>query len=310
MSSARPSLRARLAILGFLAAYLPVIVLLGVSASTEASVVVDGQTITEGASSERSPWIAWTAIALAPVAAAVAWQLAGRSVRPVEQAMADQQRLIDEASHELRAPLTVLRTNVDVLLAHPEPTLDVYREGLERTKAAAIRMQDTIDELLVGARSRNRRLDGTATDLVALAAGVVDELRPVADATGVRLEVSGVPGMRADIDAPMVARALANLVRNAVAAAPSGSAVAVGVRTDGAHHVVVVTDHGPGIPAEHLEDVFERGWQADPGRGDGLGLTIARHVATAHGGTLVATSPGPSGDGAVFVLRLPRGESG
>lgn len=347
MKELRRSLRVQLAVLGFLAIALPVVVLLGVSASTEATVVVDGQRITEGATSERSPWVVWTAVALAPVAALLAWQLAGRAVRPierirrvaagleptdlsaridlvagptevvalahsfdrmldrVEQAVEAQQRLVDEASHELRTPLTVLRTNAEVLLAHPDPTPADHRLGLERTRAAAVRLQATVDELLVDARSRTRAVDGRDVDLSALARGVADDLRPVAVDRRVTIDVHGPDVVRATVDGPMVGRALANLVLNAVEWSPPGASVTVTVAPDHDGLALTVTDEGPGLAAEHLEAAFDRGWQADPTRaGAGLGLTIARHIADAHGGSLTAGPSGPSG-GATFVLRLP-----
>jgi signal transduction histidine kinase len=68
-----------------------------------------------------------------------------------------------------------------------------------------------------------------------------------------------------------------------------------------------VTDHGPGIPAEQQDQVFERFWRARPdAQGTGLGLPIARQIAQAHGGDLTVLSPGPDGDGSAFTLTLRR----
>lgn len=209
MSGAWRSLRVRLALLGFLAIYVPVLLLLGVTVVTEEEVAtsVDGATVATNASSSQSPWVVWTVIVLGPIAAGVAWWWAGRAVRPIDRvravaediegadltrrigldhgpseivslaasfdAMLDrlersadtQRKLIEDTSHELRTPLSVLVTNADVMLAHPNPTVELYREGLERSRSAAHRLRTTISELLVDARGQARMIDRRPTDL-------------------------------------------------------------------------------------------------------------------------------------------------
>jgi signal transduction histidine kinase len=108
------------------------------------------------------------------------------------------------------------------------------------------------------------------------------------------------------IDPPSVRRALANLVDNALRHAPGGSTVEVGLGRTADAAIVTVTDHGPGMSPEEQARAFDRFWRGDraPG-GSGLGLAIVRQVAEAHGGDLSVRSPGPTGDGCVFTLRLP-----
>ncbi|WP_162181561.1 histidine kinase dimerization/phospho-acceptor domain-containing protein, partial [Glycomyces tenuis] len=77
----------------------------------------------------------------------------------LEHAAQVQRRLIEETSHELRTPLSVLIAGAEVLLQHPSPSLELYREGLERTRTSAERMRETISELLIDARGRARRID-------------------------------------------------------------------------------------------------------------------------------------------------------
>jgi signal transduction histidine kinase len=345
------SLRVQLAVAGFFAIYVPVLVLLGVTVVTETDVEVRDDASTtatvDDTSTSRSPWAPWTAVALGPAAAGLAWWWAGRAVRPIdrvrlvaediegadlsrrigldrgptevvalaasfdamldrlERAAGTQRELIEETSHELRTPLSVLATNAEVLLAHPAPTLAVYREGLERSRSAAARLQATIDGLLVDARGRARTIDRRPADLMAVVHSVVDDARVVASPRGVALSVSGPSSVVCPIDEPTVRRAVANLVDNAVGHASAGTAVAVDVAVTAAEAVVVVTDHGPGIAEADQDRVFERFWRGRSGTpGTGLGLPIARQVALAHGGSLTVTSPGPAGDGCAFELRL------
>ncbi|MEV4067945.1 HAMP domain-containing sensor histidine kinase [Nonomuraea dietziae] len=346
------SLRVGLAVLGFLAIYLPALLLFGVVLVTDTETTfqtIDGVESVRSVSAHRSAWPTWTVVALAPAAAAVAWWWAGRAVRPLdrvravaedigatdlgrrialdggpaevvalaasfdamldrlEQAAATQRRLIEETSHELRMPLAVLMTNAEVLLAHPSPTLEVYRGGLLRSQAAAARLQTTIDELLAEARGRARAIDRRPSDLVAVVGGVVDHAAPLAAGKEIALSVSGPAVAECSIDEPTVSRALSNLIDNAVRYAPPGTAVEIAIEAADAEVAVTVTDHGAGIAAEERERIFQRFWR---GRrdvpGTGLGLPIARQIALAHGGDLVVTSPGPSGDGCAFRLTLRR----
>lgn len=343
------SLRGQLALFGFLAIYLPVLALVMVSAVTEETVTIDGVEITEGASTQRSPWATGTTVALAPAAAILAWWLAGRAVRPIdrvrtvaediegsdlarrigldhgpaevvalassfdamfdrlEQAADAQRQLIEETSHELRTPLAVLTTNADVLLAHPRPTLEQYRRGLERSRSAAARLRSTLDELLLDARGRARTIDRRPADLVDITRTVVDEASVLAAAKRVDVSISGPPTAPGSFDAPTVQRALANLVDNAIRFAPAGSTVELDVSVTDGEAVITVTDHGPGIPAAEQHRVFERSWRgrADA-EGTGLGLPIAQQIAAAHGGALTLTSPGSAGNGCTFELRLRR----
>jgi signal transduction histidine kinase len=345
------SLRVQLAVLGFLAIYLPVLLVRGVTvvAETEATVTQDGERVTGETTTTRSPWVTGTVVALAPVAAAMAWWLSGQALRPIERvravaedieasdlsrrigmtrgqtevvalaasfdAMLDrlergaesQRLLVEEASHELRTPLAVLSTNADVLLAHPEPTLDLYRDGIVRSQQAAGRLADTVDDLLVDARGRARALVRRPADLVAVAAAAVDDARVLAAAAGVAVAVSGPAGADVPVDEPTVRRAIGNLVANAVRHAPAGSTVEVAVVAGDREVAVTVTDRGPGLSADEQRRAFERFWRgrADGG-GTGLGLPIARQVARAHGGDVTILSPGPAGDGAVFTLTVRR----
>ncbi|REE96821.1 HAMP domain-containing sensor histidine kinase [Thermomonospora umbrina] len=229
----------------------------------------------------------------------------------LERAAETQRRLIEETSHELRVPLAILVTNAEVLLAHPDPTLDVYRQGLERSRSAAVRLKAVMDELLVDARGRARTIDRRPVDLTAIVRAVIDDTAVQATAKGTPLSVTGPPTAVCPVDEPTVRRAVRNLVDNAIRHTPAGTEVHVTVELTATEASVEVTDHGPGIPAADRSRVFERFWRADPAvPGTGLGLAIAHQVAIAHGGTLTLTSPTPTGTGtgtgSTFRLTLRR----
>ncbi|MEM7322709.1 MAG: HAMP domain-containing sensor histidine kinase [Actinomycetota bacterium] len=325
MVAALRSLRVRFALLTFVAIYLPVAVLFLVVQAQDASVEIDGDVriesvdITTGPSTE----VLVTTLALLPVAALFAWWLSGLAIRPITAAIAVQRRLVEEASHELRTPLAVLTNNAEVLLSHPDPDLATFREGIERSGTAAVRMSETIDALLVDARGRARTIDRAPTDLVGLCRGVVEHLGGDADAADMTLIVEADGPVSAAVDQASVGRAVTNLVHNAINHS-GGSTVVVrvtgpsrrpgrvrpgtGGRGDStgpvAGDVVIsVIDDGGGIPVEEHDRIFERFWTGDRD-GTGLGLSIARQIAQAHGGSLTVETPVADGRGTRFSLHL------
>ncbi|MEV4461239.1 HAMP domain-containing sensor histidine kinase [Microbispora sp. NPDC049633] len=225
-------------------------------------------------------------------------------------AAATQRRLLEETSHELRGPLSVLMTNAEVLLAHPQPTLEIYRDGLRRSRGVARRLQATVDDLLTEARGRARTLDHRPVDLMRVAREVLRHAEVLAADKSMTLSLEGPPEAVCAVDEVTVTRAVANLVDNAVRYGPEGTPVTVEIAVTRDLAVVTVADRGAGIPEEQRERVFERFWRGHRDvPGTGLGLPIARQIARAHGGDLTVTSGTSGAPGCVFrlTLRRPRG---
>ncbi|MFG2823174.1 ATP-binding protein [Kitasatospora sp. NPDC048365] len=219
----------------------------------------------------------------------------------LEDAGTRQRRFIADASHELRSPITVLRTQLEVALAHPgsAPWPELVREALEDT----VRLQDLAADLLLLARLD--AAEPVATEPLDLARLCEDTLA-VRGPERVPVAADLTPGTTVRGNRTRLARLLTNLLDNAQRYADRR--IEVRVRAVGCTAVLEVRDDGPGIPAEDRERVFERFTRLDDARsrelgGAGLGLAIARDLATHHGGTLAAEPPGAPG--ARFVLRLP-----
>jgi two-component system sensor histidine kinase MprB len=217
-----------------------------------------------------------------------------------DDAMIAQRRLVADASHELRTPVTSLRMNVEMLA-----------DMGDRLDAGAR------DQLLADLRAQTEEMGALVADLIELARGDVPteeheaiRLDHLTDAAVQRAQLHA-PQVRFDLDAaPIVidgiperlSRALNNLLDNAARHSPDGAAVDVVVHAGG----VIVRDHGDGIARAdlpHLFDRFYRGASSRGRQGTGLGLTIVRQVAEQHGGTVrVQNAPG---GGARFTLDLP-----
>ena len=224
----------------------------------------------------------------------------------LNRAFEGHRRFTADASHEMRAPLNVLRGNIDVALKR-ERTPAEYRQTLEQCREEVLQLSQLATDLLVLARSDaglplEQRLE---FDLHALAMRVAARYHRVASERGVRIDVSGSP-VEVTGDPHLLERVVSNLVDNAVKYSKEGAAVQVDVQHDSRRVELTVRDEGPGIPAQHVPHLFTRFFRGDPARrrteGSGLGLSIAKAGAEAHQGVLEYL-----GDhrGAVFRLSLP-----
>jgi histidine kinase len=217
-------------------------------------------------------------------------------------------RLLGEVAHEMRTPLTVLDGYVEglqdeVFSAGPELYAELAGE-LRRLR----RLSDDLGALSA-AEAGEPALRREAVDVTAVALAAAERLRPQLHDAGLELETESDGGLVVLADGDRVAQVVTNLVGNALAATKAGGSVRVACRSEGGWAVVEVSDTGVGLGPLDLERVFERFYRAAGGGqgrrpGSGIGLTIARSIAQAHGGSLVATSEGP-GRGAAFTLRLP-----
>jgi signal transduction histidine kinase len=230
----------------------------------------------------------------------------------LDDAFEGQQRFIQEASHELRNPLAVIRTNIDVALADPNPDPAELRRTAEVVGRTAARMSTLVDDLLVYARRGAPARDLGLLDLQAVAVEATEEFTPAAAEQGVELRAEGAPGHAVYGDRIALRRAVANLLTNAIRHAPSGSTVLVSVARHGDEERLSVSDAGPGIPEDQREKVFERFWRGDRNTTagaarSGLGLAIVEGVLHDHRGAV--TLDGNDRGGSTFTLHLPAADS-
>ena len=226
----------------------------------------------------------------------------------LDDAFEGQRTFIHEASHELRNPLAVVRTNVDVVLSDPDAPPEDLRASLEVVQRSTERMSRLVDDLLVYARQGKLSLEEEPVDLAVLATEAGEDFEAPAAERDVSLVVADATAACVRGDRHALRQALANLVANALRHAPPGSTVRVSAGTEGPWAWLAVADEGPGIDEDDQERVFQRFWRADPAAGraegrSGLGLTIVRQIAEAHAGEVRLVST--PGQGATFALWIP-----
>ena len=216
-----------------------------------------------------------------------------------------QQRFLADASHELRSPLTRVRTELEVDLAHPEGAdpLATHRSVLAET----VGLQRLTDDLLLLARGDAGAALPLRSELVDLDDLVLRVARRLQADERVAVDLAGVSAAQVHGDPDHLLRLVGNLADNAVRHAHH--TVRLALVEEGGWAVLTVADDGPGVPPEDRERIFERFARVDGARraadgGAGLGLAIARDIATRHGGILELADD-PLGRGTRFVLRLP-----
>lgn len=240
-------------------------------------------------------------IGITLVAVALGWAAAGRALQPLNETLDrlrvvtdTQRRFIANASHELRGPLTVIRTEADVTLSDPGATVADLREMGRVVVEATDRTDALLDGLMVLARSER---DLLRRDPVDLAACVQRAAASVAAEAGAQRIHVGVGGERAVVvgDEALLDRLVANLVENAVRHNEPGGHVEIHTGADGELRVVNSGRRVTSEEVSRLTEPFERLGRASDRQGSGLGLSIARSVAEAHGARLAIAARAEGG---------------
>lgn len=234
-------------------------------------------------------------------------------VTELKRADAVRRDFVANASHELRTPLTAIRGFAETLADGALRDERMAKRFLDNIADNARRLESLVQDLLELSRaeSPDSKVELVPVDVVQAAAEVLSGLESRASRRGQQLELDGAAAVRARADARALDQVLLNLVDNAIKYTPDHGRIAVGARVDGDRVVVEVRDTGPGIPAPHLDRIFERFYRVDKGRsraagGTGLGLSIVRHlVGRMHGEVTVESRVGK---GTTFRVILARAD--
>jgi len=250
-------------------------------------------------------------IALGLVGIGGLW-LTRKALKPIEQSFKQLKQFTGDASHELRSPLTAIKTSVDVMLKHPERIHPKDAKKLAAIASATAQMTYLAEDLLLLART-----DAGATTIARewipiplnkVLQDLVELYEPSAFAKGITLKSNLLADVSVVGDATQINRLFSNLLENALQYTPSGGMVVLYLARHNRSAIVSVKDTGVGIAPAQQQFVFDRFWRADKARshrqgGMGLGLAIATAIAKGHGGEINLTSQ--VGVGTCFRVRLP-----
>jgi two-component system OmpR family sensor kinase len=237
----------------------------------------------------------------------------------IEQAFADRgesedrlRRFLSDASHELRTPLASIRGYAELFRLGAAKEPEELERAMARIEAEATRMGVLVENLLLLARlDELPEVRLAPVELRELVEHAAQDTRAFAPDREVHLTANDA--MRVLADPEQLRQVLANLTRNAVIHTPANTPIEISLRREGDRAVLEVRDHGPGLPADAGDRVFDRFWRTEGGRtrgrgGSGLGLAIVKAIVQAHHGEVHAGNA-PDG-GAVFRVALPIMQAG
>ncbi len=240
--------------------------------------------------------------------------LSNRALEPARLAWRNQQRFIGDAAHELRTPLTLLRADAEVLLRSREHLESEDTELLEDIVTETERMSALATNMLTLARLDNNSThrEHEVINLTELALGDVRRVQALADQSRISIQVESHDGALVIGDPGLLEQAVLILLDNAIKYNRPNGRVTISVEAKDKNAFLNVNDTGIGIAAEHLPHLGERFYRVDKARsreagGSGLGLSIARGIAEAHGGSLSLSSV--PDQGTTVTLKLPLAQS-
>lgn len=226
-----------------------------------------------------------------------------------------EQQFTSDASHELRTPVSVIMAQCDAMLAEGNSFTEEQRNQIGLIQRKARGMADMISQLLFLSRADQGRqpLNKERINISELTEMIAEEQQMLADADGrgVHIETQICPEIWADVDETFYIRMLVNLISNALRYSRENGLVEVSLEQDGGVITGSVRDYGQGIAADTLPHIWERFYQAEASRTDGnhagLGLSMVKWIAEAHGGSVSVESE--EGQGSIFSFRIPAGKN-
>lgn len=240
---------------------------------------------------------------------ALSYYLALRTLKPIEEAHEAQSRFTADASHELRTPITAIRTENEVALMDPKLTLNQAKEQLKSNVEELEKLTTLSEGLLRLAQIDNNHLHKTAVSTKTVVDAAIERVLPHAEKRSILIKPIMTTEDSLLADDLSITEALVTLIDNAVKYSPDKSEVIVRVTSEQKHVIFRIIDKGPGIKASEIPHIFERFYRADSSRtkqhveGYGLGLAIAKSIADAHNGELTVKSK--PGTGSTFILSIP-----
>ena len=232
-------------------------------------------------------------------------QMIGR----LDHAFRQQRRFVADASHELRTPVSVIRSITDVALAHP-PTVQEYVQVLQEVNAESERLGMLMSDLLALARADEGHIqfEQDTVNLDLLAVDVLASMETLATERGIVLTSGELSPTVVVGDTARLIQVIMSLVDNALTYTNAGGRVTLSVKANQTHGVLTVCDNGIGIAPTDQVHIFERFYRADPARsrtagGSGLGLSIVDWIVGMHGGNVGVESQ--LGEGSTFTIALP-----
>jgi len=241
---------------------------------------------------------------------AISFYFANNAIKPIARAWEKQKQFIEDASHELKTPLTIIKSNYGALLANKEETIESQMKWFEYINVGTNKMSKLINDLLSLAAIDNAesKIHNTTVDMSETVKDAVLFMEAGVTAKEISLSSSIETHLIIDSDPEELARVITILLDNAVKYTDTGGRIDVSLKKSKHHVICSVTNSGEGIAKENLPKIFDRFYRVDSSRnsesgGYGLGLPIANAIAQKLGGKLIAKSNPNESTTFIFTLR-------
>lgn len=249
----------------------------------------------------------YTNLGILAVTGAIAYYIAGRTLRPLEETVRVQKDFISDASHEIRTPLTALRTTLEVGLGDPTLSKDA-KETIQDSLTQAIKLQELTTALLnLSQLESTYQLTKTTVSMLKVIDEAWSRVKPKADAKQIQLSLPSFD-IVIHADQQKITEVCSILLDNAVKYSPAETTITIQWKRTTSQNIIKFIDQGQGISEDDLPHIFDRFFRADKARsigdGYGIGLSLAKRIVTMHKGQIEAKNN--SEKGTTFTLILPR----
>lgn len=235
--------------------------------------------------------------------------LSGKTLKPIRQALDEQKRFVGDAAHELKTPLTALKTSLEVNLMDkdfPNNAKEVLKENLEDVNS----LQSLTDSLLRLAKQDNNSISFEPVSVPDIVKRGVKQLQTLANQKKIKIDINNIPNeLIIEGNQESLLHLMIVFLDNAIKYSPDNSEVDVSVTQQPNQITIQVKDHGIGIAKHHLPHIFDRFYRVDTARtrdqagGYGLGLAVAKQIIDQHHGSISVESE--VGKGTTFTITLP-----
>jgi signal transduction histidine kinase len=235
--------------------------------------------------------------------------LAGKTLKPIKEAMESQKKFSADASHDLRTPLAIMTTESEVTLQNKNASVVELRETIESNLEETKKMSKLVHDLLLISRGDNQATiySYTKIDLHKFIDRIVQKIKPYAEDKGLKMNLCEYKKVLVTVDEDNSERAISNIVQNAIKYTKTGT-IAIDLKEENQKVVITISDTGVGIPERDLPHVFDRFYKAEHSRNDnsgsGLGLPIAKLIVEEHKGTIHIESKVNSGT--IVTITIPK----
>lgn len=235
--------------------------------------------------------------------------LAGKSLKPIEEAVKKQKQFIADASHELKTPLTVLRSETEVALKQKMITTKQSKHILKSNLEEVIKMQNLTNYLLLLSRysETNSNLKFETVDLKKTIINTIAKHKSQLKSKKIRLETD-ISDIKINANETSISELISILLDNAIKYSPNNKKIIINAKQKRGNILITITDHGMGIRQSDIPYIFNRFYRSDISRnsdGHGLGLAIAKSIVDMHHGTIEVDSK--IGKVTSFRVVLPKG---